>query len=278
MSRRPKTQNAPAAPLAPTAAPTHRHHRLDALRTLAMVWMTGFHLAFDLNHFGWVERQNFYADPFWTWQRTAIVSLFLFTAGLAQAVALHQQGLLQRPPLQRLDARFWRRWAQVAGAALLVSAGSALMFPNSWIYFGVLHGLAVMLLLARLSAGWGQWLWLAGGAVLALRACAQALHHATDRWHALHDPVWNWLGAIAQKPITEDHVPLLPWLAAVWWGLAAGLWVLRHKPHWLNPPTPAAWERRCLPHLALPGRWSLSYYLLHQPVLIGAILALGLLR
>ena len=54
-----------------------RHDRLDALRGLAMVWMTVFHFCFDLNHFGHI-RQDFYGDPFWTWQRTAIVSLFLW--------------------------------------------------------------------------------------------------------------------------------------------------------------------------------------------------------
>ena len=46
-----------------------------------------FHFAFDLNHFGFI-RQNFYTDPVWTVQRTCIVSLFLFCAGLGQAVAL----------------------------------------------------------------------------------------------------------------------------------------------------------------------------------------------
>jgi cell division protein FtsB len=102
--------------------------------------MTAFHFCFDLNHFGFIA-QDFHHDPFWTWQRTAIVSLFLFTAGLSQAVAWHGgQGWL----------RFWKRWAQVAGCALLVSLGSAWMFPKSWIGFGVLHGMAVMLVLVAL--------------------------------------------------------------------------------------------------------------------------------
>ena len=84
--------------------------RIDLLRALAMVWMTVYHFCFDLDHFGLIE-QDFYRDPFWTWQRTAIVSLFLFCAGLGQAIAVHQgQGW----------PRFWRRWAQVAGCALLV--------------------------------------------------------------------------------------------------------------------------------------------------------------
>ena len=65
------------------SAAAARHDRLDALRALALLWMTGYHFAFDLNHFGHI-RQNFYQDPVWTWQRTAIVSLFLLCAGLGQ--------------------------------------------------------------------------------------------------------------------------------------------------------------------------------------------------
>ena len=34
-----------------------------------MLWMTAYHLSFDLKHFG-LLRQDFYADPFWTWQRS----------------------------------------------------------------------------------------------------------------------------------------------------------------------------------------------------------------
>ena len=36
--------------------------------------------------------------------------------------------------------------------AVLVSLGSALMFPNSWISFGVLHGIALMLVVVRRMA------------------------------------------------------------------------------------------------------------------------------
>ena len=37
------------------------------------------------------------------------------------------------------------------------------MFPTSFIHFGVLHGMAVMLIVARLTAGWGPGCgWLVG--------------------------------------------------------------------------------------------------------------------
>lgn len=236
-----------------------RYESVDTLRGLAMVWMTVFHFCFDLSHFGFWP-QNFRVDPFWTMQRTVIVSLFLFCAGLGQAIALHQgQGW----------HRFGRRWAQIAGCALLVSAGSFAMFPQSFIHFGVLHGMAVMLLIARCTAGWGRWLWLAGLVALALPPLAQ--HLLTSAWvdaaPLFNGRALNWLGLVSRKPFTEDYVPVLPWLGVLWWGLALGQWTLGHRNHWMSVSMP-----RFLKPVAILGRWSLSYYMLHQPVMIGLLM------
>lgn len=236
----------------PPAPAGSRFDRLDALRGAAIVWMALFHFAFDLNHFGLLEpRQNFYRDPFWTVQRAVIVSMFMATAGLSLAAALDAgQGW----------PRFWRRWAQIAGCAVLVSAGSALMFPRSWISFGVLHGFAVMLVLARLAAPLRGGLWLLGLACLLLPHVVQ---------HPWFDTRWtNWVGLTTRKPVTEDWAPVLPWLGVMLWGLAIGQGLLRQRRTWLAGPL-----AQPLAPLAALGRWSLTFYMLHQPVLIGAILA-----
>eukprot|EP01034_Spumella_vulgaris_P009726 gene9726-12344_t len=104
---------------------TPRYALVDALRGCAM---------------------NFRIDPVWTMQRTAIVRF-------SQSIAV-QQG--------QSWTRFGWRWLQIAGGALLVSLASYAMFPQSFIYFGVLHGMAVMLCVVRWSAGWGRWLWWVG--------------------------------------------------------------------------------------------------------------------
>lgn len=237
-----------------SASSADRFERLDALRGAAIVWMAAFHFCFDLNHYGFIS-QDFYSDPLWTGQRTAIVSMFLFCVGLGQAVAGVQRQTMRR---------FWRRWVQIAGCALLVSLGSALMFPQSYISFGVLHGIAVILLLLRLAAPAGRWLWPLGGAALLMPLFIQ---------HPFFDTrATNWVGLVTHKPITEDHVPVLPWLGVALWGLAAGQWASRHRPVWLRGALP---EVLRLPGraLALLGRWSLSFYMLHQPVLIGAVMA-----
>lgn len=231
-------------------SPLERFGRLDALRAVAIVWMVIFHCCFDLTYFGFIK-QNFYSDPFWTTQRTCIVSLFLFCAGLGQAVA-HEQG--------QSWSRFWRRWAQVVGCAALVSIGSWMMFKDRFISFGVLHGIAVMLIVVRLTAGWGRALWVASAIAIALP------------WF-VHDPFFdsrltNWVGLITHRPATEDYVPVLPWLGGMWCGMASGQSVLARRREMLTGAVP-----RGLRPLAVLGRWSLSIYMLHQPVLIGILMA-----
>jgi len=255
-----------------TQAPaiSQRFDRVDALRGLALVWMAAFHFCFDLANFRLTE-SDFYRDPFWTWQRTFILSTFLLCAGAGQAIATHRG---QSWP------RFWRRWAQIVGCALLVSAGSWWMFPRSYISFGVLHGMAVMLIIARLSAPLGRLGW-----VLPLMGLLAVL---LPHWvqHPAFDSRWtNWVGLVTRKPITEDFVPVFPWLGVMWWGLAVTQWLLRHRPHWLGThpggksgdnhglargpvPEPFAWRA-----LVLLGQWSLSFYMVHQPVFIGLLMA-----
>lgn len=240
------------------------HHRLeliDALRGLAMVWMTVFHFCFNLNQAGYI-RQDFYNDPLWTWQRSCILSLFLLCAGAGQAIALYQ-GQSWR--------QFGKRWLQIAGCALLVSVASVVMFPNSYIYFGVLHGMVVMLLIARLTAVWGRWLWLVGAIAIAMKYIA---FYVISSWAAadfLNEKMFNWLGLISVKPITEDYVPLVPWLGVMWWGMAATQWWLarqgRLKCSNAKPQTTAM----ALRPLSSLGRWSLSYYMLHQPVMLAGL-------
>lgn len=227
---------------------------LDALRGLAIVWMIGFHLAFDLNHFAWIEpRQQFLMDPFWTWQRVCIVSLFMFCAGASQAMARANEVAWPR---------FWRRWLQVVGCAALVSLATWFVFPQTWISFGVLHGLALMALLARLTAGWSPAA-LLGAAVVALLLPQVVAHPVFDnRW-------LNGVGLVTRKPVTEDYAPLLPWMGMVWLGMAMGPRLLRKLTARLNHLMQGPLIRT----LALIGRWPLTLYMVHQPVFWGVLLA-----
>src|SRR5215831_13116264 len=102
---------------------------VDTLRGFAIVLMFAYHLSFDLNFFGAV-RIDFNHDPFWLGFRTLIVSLFLGLVGVSLVLA-GATGFNREAYLTRLG--------RILGCAILVSAGSYLVFPESFIYFGILH-------------------------------------------------------------------------------------------------------------------------------------------
>jgi uncharacterized membrane protein len=106
---------------------------IDALRGFAILAMIAYHFAFDLRFFG-LTRSDFEGDPFWLTARAAIVTSFLLLVGVSLLLA-HEAGVP--------GARANRRVALIAACALAVTIGSYLVFPQRFIYFGILHCIAV---------------------------------------------------------------------------------------------------------------------------------------
>jgi uncharacterized membrane protein len=134
------------------------------------------------------------------------------------------------------------------------------MFHQRWISFGVLHGIALMLLLLRLGAPLGRWWLVAGALAIALPQWVQ---------HPFFDSrLTNWVGLVTHKPATEDYVPVLPWLGVMAFGFVLGRELARRRHVLLTGAVPSF-----IRPLATLGRWSLTFYMVHQPVLIGLVLA-----
>ncbi len=228
-----------------------RRQAVDVLRGIAIVLMLAYHFCFDLAYFG-LLRVNLYRDPFWIASRSLIVTLFLLTVGVSLYLATCR-GVRWR--------HFWRRVGIIALAAGVVSAGSYLVFPDSWIFFGVLHFIA---LASVLGLGFRRWYWanLVLGSGLVILGLSLA--------HPLFDqPALQWFGLMAHKPITEDYVPLLPWFGVV----LLGLWLGRAVYGRNDVPRWAQWDSRrsAVRALAFAGRHSLFIYLAHQPLLFGVL-------
>ena len=256
----------PRKPPSPAATvPTGRVEVVDAARGVAIVMMIAYHFCFDLTYFHWTDWKMLDDAPWIAW-RSAIVTTFLFVVGMS--LALREDRERRDGRSGWLDPAFLRRWAQVAGAALLVTVGSAFLFPETFIYFGVLHFVAVAIWLCRRAPRLGGWAIVGGAGALVV-----GLSIADEAF----DPRWiNWIGLAANKPLTEDYVPLLPWLGVVLIGCGAGaLWARRGFAP--SRRVAVAWNampaavRRTLTTL---GRWSLTIYLLHQPLLLGLMTAI----
>lgn len=226
---------------------------VDALRGIAIVAMVAYHLAWDLWFLGFAQF-DITAEPGWVLVQRAIVSSFLGLVGVGLVLA-HGDGIRWRP--------FWRRFAVILGAAVLTSIGTYIAFPDYYVYFGVLHAIALFSLIGLGFVRLPFWVTaLAGAAVIGLPLMVTPSVVMVQR-------ELSWIGFWPFPPPTTDIVPVFPWLGAVLLGIAlmralrgtrllariAGLrldGILGRALRWL-------------------GRWSLVIYLVHQPLLYGGL-------
>jgi uncharacterized membrane protein len=229
----------------PSAGP--RFAGVDALRGGALCLMFVYHFAFDLRFYR-VIAADFEHDPFWLGFRALIVASFMALVGVSLVLA-DRAGV---PP-----ARFWRRIAVIAACALAVSAASWIVFPRSFIYFGILHGIAVASVLARPLVR-------RPGIALAIGCVVIAAGFGWSNPAFDAGPL-SWIGFVTVKPATEDYVPLAPWAGFVFLGIALGHRLARDGFSALAPIAAAPGWLQWL------GRHSLAVYMVHQPILLGAL-------
>lgn len=230
----------------------HRIPLLDLIRSAAVLGMIAFHFSYDLVMFGVIPR-DYAATPLFYYHARLVAGSFLLLAGLGLWLA---HGQTMRWPA------FWRRFGMVAAAAAAVSLATRIAMPDSYIYFGILHAIALFSVLGlvalRLPA-------------LATILLAAGFIAGSYLWksEAFNAPLLRFLGLATEPAYTMDFEPVFPWFAATLFGIAlgrigtkTGLWQSLSRP-----ATPL------ISMLSWPGRHSLLIYLIHQPILMSLVWA-----
>jgi uncharacterized membrane protein len=239
-----------------THFPSHKQRSLhvDAWRGGACLLMIFYHFCYDLNYLQ-IVTFDFYHNSFWLNLRTLIISLFVGIAGISLYLATTYQ--------LRVYA-FVKRLVILGSCAGLISIVSFLLFQERFIFFGILHFIALASLLGLLVK---QWFWfnvISGSGLLLVGISVQ---HPFFNQNIL-----QWIGLMTHKPATEDYVPLLPWFGLILLGMAGGKYL--HKTGVIYRPLRLIFGQQ----LAWMGRHSLLVYMLHQPILLGILWVLWKLR
>ena len=216
---------------------TSRLALIDWLRALAIVLMVIYHFSWDLAMMQLIEQRTF-SGPLMTFIGRSCLCLFLFCVGYSLALS-HTPSIRWRP--------FWRRWLKIVLAAAAVSLATYVYMPTAWVYFGILHCIAVASLLGLLFLRIPLIALLAGSSLM----ISWWLFGSTLPW--LHLP----------RP-SLDYIALFPWSGMVLIGIGAHHYRLHER---IRPPALAAPEWL--------SRHSLAIYLLHQPLLLGLAFLLG---
>jgi len=223
---------------------------LDALRGVAIVAMIVYHVGFDLS-----ARQLIDVDvtrnPGWIVLARLTAGTFLLIVGISLVLATRNG--IGWP-------RFWRRFAFVAGAAALVSLATWFADARTFVFFGILHQIALASLLAL------PFLRLPPVVVAAVAAVVLVLPYVFSAPVFDWPPLW-WVGLSTETPVSVDYVPVFPWFGVVLAGTLVGRLVVPR----LQGTAFAAWRPGgFLGRAAVwAGRWSLAIYLIHQPLLYG---------
>ncbi len=224
-----------------------RYLLVDAYRGLAIIGVVIYHFCWDLRYFGFITAEV-ESDLGWLIFARSLLVSFMFLTGVSLVLA-HGRGI-------RWHA-FWRREAIIAGSAVLITIGTYIAFPQAFVYFGVLHEIALSSLLAlaflRLPPI------LTGLAGLAIIVAAFAFSNPVFTEKPL-----SWIGFWIVPPYTNDLVPVFPYFGVVLVGVAVAVLVLA-SPLSARMASFAA-EGPIGRFLVLCGRWSLVIYLVHQLV------------
>ncbi len=234
-----------------TAGRRGRIWAIDALRGVALIAMATYHFSWDLEYFGYLEPGTVGTGGFKMYARL-IAGSFLFLAGISLVLGHY--------PAIRTRA-FVIRFAKIAAAALVITVATWFAFPDSFIFFGILHSIAAASLIGLL--------FLRLPAILTLAVAAAAFAAPLYLRSAIFDtPALLWVGLSETLPRSNDYVPLLPWLAPFLAGIAAARVALGFG--WfekLRTDGSARWKTA----LSTAGRHSLIIYLVHQPVLFALV-------
>lgn len=218
-----------------------RNYEIDLLRGLAIVLMVIFHFGYDLTVFNWANF-NTSKDIEWITFRAVIVSGFLLAVGMSSYLAY------QKP------VRI-KKLAKAVGKLFIVSVfitmASLLMHPTAWVYFGIIHFITVALPISVLFVRTPY--------VALLIGCACIVGY----WVGILNlfPFWEW--SVLQLGIptrTVDLVTFFPWIGVV----LIGIFIMKKEIFHIKIK-PSAISNK----LVFLGQYSLTIYLVHQPILYG---------
>ncbi len=239
-----------------------RFWEIDALRGTAVVAMILYHFSYDLAYFGLFD-VGFFRSGLGLNTGRLIGGSFIFLAGLSLTLS-YGRATASRSPGGELFRKYLSRGLRIFSYGLIITLLTWIFLPNEVIVFGILHLIGASIILAYPFLN----LKLPNVALGVACIAAGFLLRAFD----VDSPWLVWLGTDPTF-FMLDYWPIFPWFGVMLLGIAAGnaLYGDRRKQAASHVPRP-----RAAKPLTFLGSHSLLVYLIHQPILLAALLLLGI--
>ena len=212
-----------------------RYIIIDVIRGLAVLLMIIFHLTFDLN-FLRIIHIPFLNNIYWIGFGRFILILFLVCVGISLSI-VHKENIRWN--------LFKKRIYKIGCWALIITIVTYKIAPKHFVFFGILHCIAVASL-----AG----IFFVKRPRLSLLLCFVIVIPDLI-FHPTIIPVAEWLGVIPM-----DYIPFYPWFGMVLLGIFLESMGFHRIP---------LRNTRLTRALGSMGQHSLKIYLIHRPILFG---------
>lgn len=245
------------------SSPPSRLWEVDTLRGVAVVLMIIYHFTWDLVYFG-LYQANLLVGP-WQWFARGIATIFIFVMGVS--LTLSDTRERQRRGQSPSFMKYLLRGGKVFGLGLLVTMATYYFIGRGFVIFGILHLLGLSIILDYPFLRSSRWVsLLAGLVVIAAGVYVDTL--------VVSYPWLIWLGVKQAGIYMVDYYPVLPWFGLSLLGIFTGYSLYPQGVRRFSLPNLAALSP--MRGLRFLGRHSLLIYVVHQPILIGLLFALGL--
>ena len=235
-----------------------RYPELDVSRSLAILMMVVYHIAFDLAYYrGWdIDLQG----TNWQAFRMLIATMFLSLAGISFAISWERtkaNGL----PAPKAYLKYAKRSLFVLSFAMLITAATYISDPSTYIRFGILHMIGTSILLLPLFRRLKPIINVIIGiaffaAEIPILAILSNIHFSLSIFHFPLMPA---------GVTTLDYYPLIPWFGIILLGTALGDLLYVRATATAKP------ANRIFYFLGFPGRHTLLIYMIHQPIILSLL-------
>ena len=229
---------------------------VDQVRGLAIIGVVIFHLVWDLDFTNLIE-PGLASHPLWIAFGRLLAGTFMFLVGVSLVLA-NREAIQWQPAIKRI--------LKIAFFALIITAATYAVFPSAFVFYGILHAIAVASILGLAFLRLPTLVIFAIGVMVWLAPLFFTNEAFDSRWVA-------WIGFSQTPPISNDLVPVFPWFGVTLVGIATArlIFVGRTSSRFAE----MAIQNETGRFLTFCGRHSLIIYLLHQPLLLAIIVPLS---
>lgn len=226
-----------------------RYHLLDMLRGICIILVVGYHILYNLSEiFG--GNYAFFRSAGMDAFRDGFVGVLMLLSGISCS----------------LTRSNWKRGIRTLGGALLVTAVTAMAMPSQLITFGILHFFGCCMLLYAAAHRLLEKIPVTLGTAVSLLLYVLTRNIYRTVTGVPHSFLLFALG-FRTGHTSADYYPMIPWVFLFLGGGFLGRLFAQGK-------VPAVFQKDPVPALSWLGRHTMIIYLLHQPVVYGAMVVI----